>query len=339
MSKPIPCNFDCSNCHIGSRGGKFHQEVLKKICFLGRKSGLHTASEWAPPAYSGGVQPEEDEYTPLIDLVWFIDLFEIMGESSFYKLCSIVSSWTNGKITPDNLRFIPYAAFEVEVSDPTSKTIYSDLHNLAATRSALKFEVIREIGDMNLNRAERIKESAMRFCGATDMFVLTTQMLEEIFETQSYVLTRCSLSERKTSKLDDIQKKLMTLAAELNLNGKVEFTPPECLGLRNVYVPRLDAALLIPVPKLASDLISTIGKKYSLKMVRDLCHLTLFGFEYEKETSQKHIAGGVANLSRHSHIGFLVTPSEKTATAKRIVNKYSIAFGFNNVFVLDKDII
>ncbi len=339
MAKPASCNFDCNYCNIGSRGGKFHQEVLKKICFLGRKSGLYTVGEWAPPAYSGGVQPEEDEYTPFIDLVWFIDLFEIIGESSFNKLCSIVSSWTDGKIPPDSLRFIPYAAFEVEVSDPTSKTIYSDFHNLAATRSALKFEVIREIGDMNLNRAERIKESAIKFCGATDMFILTPQMLQDILETRSYVPTRCSLSERKTSKLDDIQKKLMSLATELNLNGKVEFTPPECLGLKDVYTPRLDAAWLIPVPKLASDLISTIGKKYSLKIVRDLCHLTLFGFEYEKETSQKHIAGGVANLSRHSHIGFLVTSSEKTATARRIVSKYSIAFGFSNVFVLNKDMI
>jgi hypothetical protein len=339
MARLMSCNFDCNSCNIGSRGGKLHQEVLKKICLLGRKSGLHTVDEWAPPAYSGGAQPEEDEYTPFIDLAWFIDLFKIMGESSFNKLCSIVSSWTDGKISPDSLRFIPYATFEVEVSDPTSKTIYSDFHNLAATRSVLKFEIIREIGDMNLNRAERIKESAIKFCGVADMFILTPQMLQDILETRSYMPTSCSLSERKTSKLDDIQKKLMSLAAELNLNGKVEFTPPECLGLKNVYTPRLDAAWLIPVPKSASDLISTIGKKYSLKIVRDLCHLTLFGFEYEKETSQKHIAGGVANLSRHSHIGFLVTSSEKTKTARRIVNKYSIAFGFNNVFVLNKDII
>ncbi|MEM2129625.1 MAG: hypothetical protein QXZ70_03395, partial [Candidatus Bathyarchaeia archaeon] len=309
------------------------------ICFLGRQSGLHTIGEWKFPAYSGGVQPEDDEYAPSIDLVWLIDLFEILGGNSFNNLCSIISSWTDGKLSSDNLRFVPYAAFEVEVSDPTSKTIYSDLHNLAATRSALKFEVISEVRDMNLDRAVRIKESAARFCGTTDMFILTLEKLQEILETKGCASTYCSLYERKTRKVDEVQNKLMSLATELNLTGKVEFSPPECLALGNVYTPRLDAAWLTSVPKPASSLVSTIEMECSFKIVRDLCHLTLFGFECEEETSHKHIAGGVANLSRHSYIGFLVTPSEKTAVARRIVNKYSLAFGFNNVFVLDKDMI
>ena len=224
MVKTIPCNFDCDRCYIGSHGGVFHQKVLKTLCLLGRKSGLHTIDEWEPPTYFGGVQPEKEVYSPSIDLVWLIDILEVIGECNFNKLCSMTSSWTDGKISPESLRFIPYAAFEVEVSDPTSKTIYSDFHNLAATRSALKFEVIREVGDMSLNRAERIRESAIRFCGVTDMFVLTPSMLDDIMKVQSYAQTYCLLSERSTRKVSAIQNKLLSLGAKLNLNGKIEFT-------------------------------------------------------------------------------------------------------------------
>ncbi|MCX8191484.1 MAG: hypothetical protein N3F06_01595 [Nitrososphaerales archaeon] len=74
-----------------------------------------------------------------------------------------------------------------------------------------------------------------------------------------------------------------------------------------------------------------------LKITKDLCHITLFGFEYEKETALKHIAGSVANLSRHSYIGFLITPRDKVDVARRIVNRYSRIFGFNNVFVVSEE--
>jgi len=330
------CGFICQSCPVGSRGGIAHQKVLKLICLLGRKNGLYTMDEWVPPSFSGGVQPERDEYTPYIDIVWFIDLVNVLGEEGFSRLHSIVFAWTDGKISQDALRFIPYAAFEVEVSDTTSKTVYSDFHNLAATRAAIKFEVIEEIGDMNLERAKRIRESAIRFCGDADMFVLTPNMLEDLLNVESYSSLPCLLTKREAHSLRHVQRKLFSLGAELNLKGMVEFTPPECVGF---YTPRLDAAWLVNVPKAAADLISTIAKKYSLRVARDLCHLTLFGFEYEKETGQKHIAGGVANLSRHSYIGFLITSKEKISTARRIINKYSLAFGFNNVFVIDEDTI
>jgi len=149
------CSFDCDKCDIGSRGGSFHQSVLKTICLLGRRNGLQTVDEWSAPAYSGGVQPKTDEYTPSIDLVWLLDIKNIIGEPNFNKLHSIISSWTKKKIPRDGLRFIPYASFEVEVSDPTSKTIYSDFHNLIATRSVIKFEVIREVGDMNIGAEQK----------------------------------------------------------------------------------------------------------------------------------------------------------------------------------------
>ncbi|MCS7114256.1 MAG: hypothetical protein N0A00_02455 [Candidatus Bathyarchaeota archaeon] len=301
---------------------------------MGRKHGLYAKDEWTPPSFSGGVQPERDEYAPSIDMVWFIDLVEVLGEDKFNMLHSVVSAWTDGKITEGTLRFIPHVAFEVEVSDTTSKTVYSDFHNLVATKAAVKIEVIREIGDMNLERAKRIRESAVRFCGDADMFVLTPPMLEDILKIEKRFPASCLLTEQKTHGVRQVQKKLVSLGTELNLRGEVEFTPPEC---REVYSPRLDAAWLVSVPKAAADLMATISKRYSLKIARDLCHFTLFGFEYEKETGHKHIAGGVANLSRHSYIGFLITSSEKTPIAKRIVNKYSLAFGFNNVFVVSED--
>mgnify|MGYP000582328427 CR=1 FL=1 len=331
------CNFECSFCKVGSRGGKFHQKVLRTICLLGKRNGLHTLDEWAPPSFSGGVKPEKVQYTPLIDIVWFVDLAEILGKDIFSRLSSIISEWTSQQISSDTLRFIPYAAFEVEVSDPTSKTIYSDLHNLAATRCQIKIEVIEEVGDMSVERANRIKESAVRFCGATDMYILTPKAFDNLLTTQSSSSTACLITRRKIRKLNELQNQLISLANWLNLEGEVEFTPPECLSLKDAYVPRLDAAWLIKVPNGASSLMSTLLGKYSIKTTRDLCHLTLFGFEYEKATAYKHIAGSVANLSRHSYIGFLVTPKEKVEQAKRIVNRYSYAFGFNNVFVLNEE--
>jgi hypothetical protein len=169
------------------------------------------------------------------------------------------------------------------------------------------------------------------------MLIVTPQTFDDLLRMQSYPPTTCLLRRRKIRKVNRLQKQLISLAVKLNLDGEVEFTPPECLSLKGVYTPRLDAAWMIKVPEVASDLMSTIFEKYSFKAARDLCHLTLFGFEYEKATGHKHVAGGVANLSRHSYLGFLLTPSEKVASAKRIVNKYSLAFGFNNVFVLDED--
>ncbi|MEM0007880.1 MAG: hypothetical protein QXP36_03225 [Conexivisphaerales archaeon] len=334
MAKPALCDFKCHDCHVGERGGGIHQQVLKSLCLLGRKHGLYAKDEWVSPSFSGGVQPEKDEYSPSIDMVWFIDLVDAVGEDKFSRLHSVVSMWTDEKIPRDVLRFLPYVAFEVEVSDVTSKTVYSDFHNLAATRAAIKIEVIREVGDMNLKRAERIRESAIRFCGDTDMFVLTIPMLEDILKMEERFPASCLLTERETRKIKPIQKKLVSLGTGLNLKGEAEFTPPECRG---VYIPRLDAAWLVSVPKAAAALLATISKRYSLRIARDLCHLTLFGFEYEKETGHKHIAGGVANLSRHSFIGFLVAPSEKAFVAKRIVNKYSLAFGYNNIFVVSED--
>lgn len=336
MAKHALCNFMCHSCSVGARGGEIHQQILKSICLLGRKHGLYTEDEWMPPSFSGGVRPEEDEYAPSIDIVWFIDLVDAFGEDKFDRLYSVVSEWTGGKILKDTLRFVPYVAFEVEVSDPTSKTVYSDFHNMVATRAAIKIAVIREVGDMNLKRAKRIRKSAVQSCGDEDMFVLTLHMLKNILKMEERFSASCLLTERKVHRLRPVQKKLVSLAAKLNLKGEVEFTPPECMRM---YTPRLDAAWLVGVPKSAADLMATISKRYSLKITRDLCHLTLFGFEYEKKTGHKHIAGGVANLSRHSYIGFLITPSEKTSTARRIVNKYSLAFGFNNVFVVDEDVI
>lgn len=271
----------------------------------------------------------------MIDIVWFIDLAKMLGEDAFSRLSLVISKWTTQQISYDTLRFIPYAAFEVEVSDPTSKTIYSDLHNLAATRCQIKIEVIREIGDMNVERANRIKESAVRFCGATDLYILTPDIFDDLLTTQRHSSTTCLIKSLKVCKLNDLQNQLLLLADDLNLEGEVEFIPPECLSLKNVYIPRLDAAWLIKVPNVVSDLMSALLAKYSMNATKDLCHITLFGFEYEKVTSHKHIAGSVANLSRHSCIGFLVTPAKKVVSVKRIVNRYSLAFGFNNVFLLD----
>jgi hypothetical protein len=329
------CNLECSLCRIGSRGGKFHQKVLEVICLLGKMSGLYTLNEWTRPSFSGGVEPVKDQYTPLIDIVWFIDLVEILGRDAFDRLSSVISEWTSQRIPHDILRFIPYAAFEVEVSDPTSKTIYSDLLNLAATRCQIKIEVIREIGDMNVERANRIKESAVRLCGATDIHILTPNAFDNLL-TAKPSSTTCSITRRKTRKLSYLQNQLVSLANWLNLDGEVEFIPPECLS-QGIYVPRLDAAWLIKVPNGASGLMSALLEKHKIKATGDLCHLTLFGFEYEKATAHKHIAGSVANLSRHSYIGFLVTPKERVEQAKRIVNRYSYAFGFNNVFVLNEE--
>jgi len=336
MAEHALCDFMCHSCSVGASGGETHQRILKSICFLGRKHGLYTKDEWRPPSFSGGIQPEEDEYTPSIDIVWFIDLVDALGKDKFDRLYSVVSEWTDGKIPKDTLRCVPYVAFEVEVSDPTSKTVYSDFHNMVATRAAIKIEVIQEVSDMNLKRAERIRNSAVWLCGDEDMFVLTPYMLEDILKAEERFSASCLLTERKAHRLGPVQKKLVSLGEKLNLKAEVEFTPPERM---RVYTPRLDVAWLLGVPKSAADLMATISKKYSLKITRDLCHLTLFGFEYEKKTGHKHMAGGVANLSRHSYIGFLITPSEKTSIARRIVNKYSLAFGFNNVFVVDEDVI
>ncbi len=276
-----------------------------------------------------------DEYTPQIDLVWFLDLRESL-KGGFDSICTIINEWTDGAIPEGDLRYIPLAAFEVETSDPTSKTIYSDLHNLAATRAPFKFEVIREVGDMNLGRAKRIESAAKTFDGITDCFVISDENLSELdaqIEKRIYHVP-CKLRKRK-AKPDDFQSQILSKGQKCGLITQIEFTPPQC-QLKNIYPPRLDGAWLIGIPKKASIALNYLIQFSCCESLHDLCHYAVFGFEHEKETNQKHVAGGISNLSRHSYIGFLVVPKEKLISARRLVNKYSIAFGMTNIFVVSE---
>jgi len=331
------CDFYCVECSLISvSGSRVHKQIIKCLCRIGRKSKLHTFGAWQPPAYSGGVQPLEDEYNPQIDLVWFLDLRESL-KGGFDKICKIIHRWTDGAIPEDSLRYIPLAAFEVETSDPTSKTIYSDLHNLAATRAPFKFEVIREIGEMNLDRAKRIESAAKTFDGITDCFVISDENLSELelqIEKRVYHLPPCKLRKRK-AKPDDFRSQILSTGQKCGLISQIEFTPPQCRQ-KNIYPPMLDGAWLVSIPREASIALHNLIQLSLCEPLHDLCHYTIFGFEHEKETSQKHVAGGISNLSRHSYIGFLVVPTEKLNNAKKLISKYSIAFGMTNVFVVSE---
>lgn len=329
----MSCNFDCDNCNEMVKGESTHNITIRKLCKLGRKADLHTIGEWSYPIFSGGVQPDNKLYMPELDLVWAFDLKKLEINSN--KLFEIIKIWSDGLITPEKIRYIPLAAFEIEASDPSSKIIFSDFHNMEATRASFKFEIIEEIGDMNIKRAERILESAKKFSGIIDSFLLTIKQIKNIEQNQSSIIFECKIKPPKLRE-NPFRKKINFYGNLLKLIPICEFQPPERKSTQ-IYTPKLDGAFLLKIPELTSIIIDSLCQISNKKSPdHDLCHYNLIGFEHEDKTSPKHITGGILNLSRHSWLGFLVVPNNKLNNAKKLINNYSMNFGITNVFVIMK---
>jgi len=319
-------------------GAKAHRETIKDLCFLGQNSDMAVAAEWTVPIFSGSSLKldSQEAYSPRIDIVWFLEVEEIIGKSRFKELVDfILSGLEIDGIPKELIKYIPYAAFEVEASDPSSKVIYSDCHNLVAANVSFKFVVIKEIQDMNRKRAERIVQSSKTLDGIQDIFLLTLTDLKDIMSGER-VLIKEHPYKMQRRKMETIQKELSNIGTKLGFEVAHECIPSEFVQLGSgsqIYVPRLDQAWFIKVPRSALIIVSSLIYKSIFKHVKDLYKILTIGFEYEHTTSSKHIAGSISNLAHHTQLGILLMDSNRLSKAQRIVNKYAAVWGFNNVFV------
>ncbi len=342
LREPIKCDVrdreECNNCKssIGTIGGQPHCSTIKDICFLGQSSKLCIAVEWTSPILSGGdlkIFPR-DRYAPRIDIVWFLDVEETLGNTNFQELTDFIESKLDIKGIPNEfIKYIPYAAFEVETSDPSSKEIYSDCHNLAEANVSFKFVVIREIQTMNRKRAERIIRSGKELDGIQDIFLLTTTNIEDTLTGVKVQLEKHPFKIER--KMVPFQEKLSKIGTELGFEVAHECVPSEFVALgskKEIYTPRIDGAWFIQAPIEAVSTIGTLITKSEHKHIKDLYQILMIGFEQEKRTSSKHIAGSISNLAHHTYLGILLTEQKNLNKIQKIINNYATAWGFNNVF-------
>lgn len=113
--------------------GKYAEIIKQELVDIGVSLGLHVIEEAQDTFFLSRV---ENAYDPRIDLLWSLQLTE-----SQYSGAEKVRSWLGEKL-PRASRYFPLVGFEIEATDPTTKTQVSNLANLKALRVPFGFLVV-----------------------------------------------------------------------------------------------------------------------------------------------------------------------------------------------------
>ncbi|MFC4987150.1 hypothetical protein [Saliphagus infecundisoli] len=116
----------------------------------------------------------EESYTPRVDVVWYLDLREL-------GLDTTQLSDYFGFEDDEQYRRFPLVAFEIEASDPTTKTMTADLANLQAIGAPIGILIVDEEREGGLyRRGKRIVRTFRQLHGHTNCLCLDRSHLTDL---------------------------------------------------------------------------------------------------------------------------------------------------------------
>ena len=357
--------------------------IKEMVYELGQTIGFITDTEVKD--YTANIRFEK-EYKPEVDAVWYLNLSKEIDTNIIQNLI------TSLKMTYIN--FLPLVGFEIEASDPTSKTQMSNTANLYVQHYPYGFLVIdEEKGKKDLyRRAGRIIRTFRFQFGHVDYLPLSKSQLNYLLNVKwkSELKEKIKIEESRYSKgiggetelSRKIRKKIVDIGIKAGFKIKSDWSPEDLIleyRLRkNIFdrleitnqsnletkrflckevswnpnetktiskwdhffiKPKIDVIWCIGLPKRFVEFIEEVNNldndfKYNLPIFRNPRNpYPVLGFEIESQID-KHAGGGILNLSRYTHYGFLVTERKNLESLKRKIKTYSRNLGINNVYPL-----
>lgn len=137
--------------------------IKEDVHELGRQLGFSTAEEIDETFLSVTL---DGSYSPRVDVVWYLDLQQLGLDTE--RLADYF-----GYEADDQYRRFPFVAFEIEASDPTTKTMEADLANLQTIGAPFGILVIDEEREDGLyRRGKRILRTFRELYGHTNCICL-----------------------------------------------------------------------------------------------------------------------------------------------------------------------
>lgn len=325
-----------------------------------------------------------DMYGPTYDVIWFIDL------TKYFNFKPLKPLFKNNIKQFDLFKNFPFAGFEIEGSNTTSKNQLSNFVNLYCGKFLYNFIIVDNKGAKNeedtYRRGLKLHRYFTENSGDGNLFFLDkTQFyksIESLDDFEDFInasdLNSCSRSaiggEKISIKMYEnireyidntgfiIEQNYSPIISKLKYNmlkeckiqddeytyfylrQKYYWTPyNEVIKYAtkekdNFYVPKLDLVLgfnapvgfkmwLIEIAKnIKFDLIN-YPLLYGLKRNKiDNLFIPLIAFEIESSIN-KHLNGGIYNMSKNSYIGILVTNENSNSH----IDYYKSKMGINNI--------
>lgn len=142
---------------------------------LGSQLGFSTAEEIDETFLSVTL---DDSYTPRVDIVWYLDLQQLGLDTE--RLAEYF-----GYQADDQYRRFPFVAFEVEASDPTTKTMEADLANLQTIGAPFGILVVDEEQEDGLyRRGKRILRTFRELYGHTNCVCLDRSHITDLLTVE-----------------------------------------------------------------------------------------------------------------------------------------------------------
>lgn len=210
--------------------------IKKDIHKLGRQLGFSTAEEIDETFLSVAL---EESYTPRVDVVWYLDLQQLGLDTK--QLANYF-----GYEADDQFRRFPLVAFEIEASDPTTKTMEADLANLQTIGAPFGVLIVDEDQEDGLyRRGKRILRTFRELYGHTNcicldrshiMDLLTEGWNESIEQlNESHNVSAGTGGEREWSK--QTRRYLVDLGKDIGFIVKEDWIPHD---LKHAYNQRRD---------------------------------------------------------------------------------------------------
>lgn len=137
--------------------------IKEDVHELGEQLGLSTAEEIDETFLSVAI---DDSYTPRVDIIWYLDLQELGLNTE--RLAEHF-----GFDVDEQYRRFPLVAFEIEASDPTTKTMEADLANLQTIGAPFGVLIVDEQREEGLyRRGKRILRTFRELYGYTNCVCL-----------------------------------------------------------------------------------------------------------------------------------------------------------------------
>jgi len=304
-----------------------HEELIEVLAAIGAKLGFLVAEEFE---FCFG----KHAYMPRFDLIWFLEmpflghLGEMLPETPY--------------IYKHKGRFVfPYAIFEITGVDATTKTIQTEIANIALARAKYGFVIVpsrkEKPGQMHVARARRALDIVMEFGGWRDICVLGHDDVLKLRGRDVIIsgLPPEHMIAKQPRGLPDLINNLLS-RADSNIVLRSEYRPDIALGygrqhcLRSLQLPRLDYAFIYVLNQEVAA-----GVNWFLSLIPSAAFygspgaIDLLGVEVERTRARKHVAGSIRNLHFYTYLGVVLT--NRPDVVQRIIDAYGYG---SHVFAL-----
>ena len=156
--------------------------IQEQICLIGQQLGFQSVQEYSFSNLQG-------TYAPRYDVVWLLDVLEL----DIHKV---------SKIPLINIRYIPFAAFEIEGSTTSSKNQLGNISNLKLSPCFYNFLVVNNAAAAKENdtyrRAMKIVRTMQKVMGERPLFLFDACMFENL---TTFEKTRINAKAEKKTRL------------------------------------------------------------------------------------------------------------------------------------------